>query len=166
MNIDMLEGHQVPPYVLARFKKEAEAKYDVVLTEQDLEMCGQALVDYFIVGLESGKPCGMPSKLVDELWHAYLLFSKDYRELFSSVGRFVDHVPEIDDQYKTHTGDHAEPMELLTLRSFGLCAAREGIEIGSDEVPLLFALDSLLPNEMIVDTHYMWAQLKQHDVLI
>ncbi len=110
MNLSYLEGHTVPPYVLASFKKEAETKFSVELTEQDVEMCGQALIDYFIVSLESQKPCGMPSKLVDELWHAYLLFSKDYRELFNVVGRFVDHVPEIEAQFKTSTGTQTEPL--------------------------------------------------------
>ncbi|MCP4528672.1 MAG: hypothetical protein GY833_22560 [Aestuariibacter sp.] len=165
MNLSYLEGHTVPPYVLARFKKEAETKFSVELTEQDVEMCGQALIDYFIVSLESQKPCGMPSKLVDELWHAYLLFSKDYRELFNVVGRFVDHVPEIEAQFKTSTGTQTEPMEVMTLRTFYLCAQREEIPCGSDELPLLFAMDSLLPDELLVDTSDMWEQLKLHKVL-
>lgn len=165
MNLDYLEDHRVPPYILARFKKDAETKFEITLTDQDVEMCGQALVDYFIIGLESGKPCGMPSKLVDELWHTYLLFSKDYRDLFTQVGRFVDHVPEVDTNFKQKACDSSEAMELLTLRSYALCAQREQIGAGSDELPLLFAIDSLLPTEMLVDTDYMWAQINQHSVL-
>lgn len=165
MNLTYLEDHTVPPYILARFKKDAEAKFGIELTEQDIDMCGQALIDYFLVSLDSGKPCGMPSKLVDELWHVYLLFSKDYRKLFKSVGRFVDHVPEVDEQFKQDTCCNGEPMELMTVRTFALCAQRENIGAGSDELPLLFAMDSLLPDELLVDTDYMWGQFNQHSVL-
>jgi hypothetical protein len=35
-----------------------------------------------------------PSKRIDDIWHVFILFTKDYREFCKDIlGSFVDHVP-------------------------------------------------------------------------
>lgn len=44
--------------------------------------------------LDADRPVGMISPIVDEVWHAYILFTKDYAAFCDDVfGRFIHHAP-------------------------------------------------------------------------
>jgi hypothetical protein len=65
------------------------------LDARDCSLVAQALRQFFLAYLLGGRrPVGMPSKVVDDLWHAFILHTRSYhafcREAF---GRFLHHTP-------------------------------------------------------------------------
>jgi hypothetical protein len=100
----------------------------------------QGLRDYFLICLDARRRfVSMPSQAVDDAWHEFILFSRQYQAFCrGAFGRFLHHTP-------------AEAMRAPTLaqegikRAWRLACRREGIDPRQpDRLPLLFALDALL----------------------
>jgi len=75
------------PSVIARFIKEYGA------AEEDAKECFNALKQFLIVCIfnDGGR---IISKPVDDMWHTFILFTKDYQSFCEEyLGRFVHHVP-------------------------------------------------------------------------
>ena len=161
LNLKYLEQYQLPSYIKARFQKDASDKFKIIIDDESADMCCAALIDFFLATISTRKPCGMPSTLVDELWHTFLLFTKDYRTFCNDVGRFIDHIPDVDKNDKPSK----EKMELATLRTFIFCCEREGIPLNSTEIPILFSIDSLLPQAHICDPEHMWDLISKSKIL-
>jgi len=98
----------------------------------------------------------MPSQVVDEAWHNFILFTKDY-EVFcnGSLRRFLHHVP-------------AEAMEskitaqIGIKRTWDMCCFKEDIDPKSPaRLPLLFAIDTDLKIEN--GFHYSLDCVKSND---
>jgi hypothetical protein len=66
-------------------------------TEQEFQLVQLALKDWFSIfagNTNRTQFFDFPSKEVDELWHMFILFTKDYREFCQNyIGQFLDHVP-------------------------------------------------------------------------
>ncbi len=83
-----------------------------------------------------GRRVSMPSQAVDDAWHAFILFTRNY-QLFcgKAFGRFLHHTPA--EAMRTQT----EPTEGIR-RSWRLACGLEGIDPRLPQrLPLLFALD-------------------------
>lgn len=115
------------------------AKYPQ-LTEADLDLVFQGLRDYFqICRIAGRKLVAMPSQVVDDAWHEFILFTRTYRAFCRrALGRFLHHTP-------------AEAMAAPTSaqggikRAWRIACAREGIAPSSPtRLPLIFALDAQL----------------------
>jgi hypothetical protein len=98
------------------------------------------LNDYFQLCRTAGKRMvAMPSQAVDDAWHEFILFTRQYNQFCQGAfGRFLHHTP-------------AEAMSAPTQASEGirrawrLACAREGIDPQKpDRLPRLFALDAAL----------------------
>ncbi len=98
------------------------------------------LVDYFHLCNQAGRRMvSMPSQAVDDAWHEFILFTRQYDQFCrKAFGRFLHHTP-------------AEAMSSPTQASNGLkrawrlACAREGINPREPErLPRLFALDAAL----------------------
>jgi hypothetical protein len=78
-----------------------------------------------------GEPLGMPSKAVDEAWHAFILMTREYTSFcVHAFGRYLHHTPE---------GSMSSPMvDALANTVRNLRTA------GIGGVPLLFAIDHAL----------------------
>lgn len=97
-----------------------------------------ALADYFqLCRMTGGKRMvSMPSQVVDDAWHEFILFTRNYATFCQrGLGRFLHHIP-------------AEAMTTPTLaqngikRAWRLACKREGINPKKpDRLPRLFALD-------------------------
>jgi hypothetical protein len=98
----------------------------------------RALAEYFQLCRMAGKKhmVAMPSQAVDDAWHEFILFTRNYDTFCQrAVGRFLHHVP-------------AEAMHSPTLaqdgikRAWRLACLREGIDPKTPaRLPLLFAID-------------------------
>ena len=110
------------------------------LTEAQRQEVFVGLNDYFQLCRTAGKRMvAMPSQAVDDAWHEFILFTRQYNQFCQGAfGRFLHHTP-------------AEAMSAPTQASEGirrawrLACAREGIDPQKpDRLPRLFALDAAL----------------------
>src|SRR5690242_21024443 len=65
------------------------------LDESARFLVARALRQFFLVHARSdGATIGMPSKVVDDLWHAFILNTRDYERFCEKAfGKFFHHVP-------------------------------------------------------------------------
>jgi hypothetical protein len=80
-------------------RDKLSSKYPHLSGEQ-LDQVVRALRQYFLICLEAGaasgkSSVGMPSKVVDEAWHAFILMSREYTAFCQKAfGRYLHHTPE------------------------------------------------------------------------
>lgn len=156
--IKVIEAYEFPDKVISRFQYDIFIKYKLEISDEDTYFVVDALKDFFIFGFATKKPCGMPSVLVDELWHTYILFTKEYAAFCAMIGKFVHHSPE-DIGEKTEVKKRNNVKSLL--RTYYLSCERELLEPGiTTDLPLIFLLDAILPGEYgkIFDADYLKAQ--------
>ena len=87
---DNLYDYSFPELLKQRYMKERNK------TESEYQLVQLALKDWFsIFAFNTNRTAfyDFPSKEVDELWHLFILFTKDYREFCQKyLGQFLDHV--------------------------------------------------------------------------
>ena len=107
------------------------------LGENELDRVFTGLRDYFYCcNLARRRIVSMPSQVVDEAWHEFILFTRSYQKFCNrAFGRYLHHTP-------------AEAMATPTLaqdgikRAWRLSCHKERINPKApDRLPLLFALD-------------------------
>lgn len=110
------------------------------LNSKDIKLVTQAMRDYFIITHNAkGKMVAMPSEVVDEFWHTFILFTKEYHIFCEqSFAKFLHHTP-------------TEVMKSPTIAFDGMKLAwrlsceLEKIDFKSPlELPFLFAIDEIL----------------------
>jgi hypothetical protein len=110
------------------------------LSLKDCQLIGQGLRQFFLAYLKSGRQfVAMPSQGVDDLWHEFILYTKDYDAFCrQAFGRFLHHTPAsaLSEEQGNNTG----------LRRVWCYACREeNIDPKNPtRLPLLFAIDSKL----------------------
>ena len=100
----------------------------------------RGLRQFFRISLvASGRMVAMPSKVVDELWHALILDTARYQHFCRhAFGRVLHHTPAAALRAQSHG---AEPLR----RAWRLACADEGLNPrNAATLPLLFELDSAL----------------------
>jgi hypothetical protein len=121
------------------------------LDSEQIDQVFRALRQYFLLCLQAnavnrGKVLGMPSKVVDEAWHAFILHSREYTQFCDrAFGRYLHHAP--DSAMKTSM-DHAIGNTFAALKAPAPSSMGWATLAG---VPLLFALDKAYG---IPDGHY------------
>lgn len=130
-----LAAYQMPAAVLARF----DSKHPQ-LTADQRALVQQGLRQYFEISLRARRKfVSMPSQVVDDLWHEFILFTRNYQQFCSKAfGRYLHHTP-------------VEAMAAPTQATAGIrrtwyqACRIEGINPKQPErLPLLFALDAQL----------------------
>ena len=110
------------------------------LEDKDFFLVARALRQYFLVHLRSGRrSVGMPSKVVDALWHEFILDTKTYHRFCGhAFGAYFHHVPP------GHAPSAGAEREALR-RTWRLACLEENIDPrNATRLPLLFAIDSKL----------------------
>jgi len=98
------------------------------------------LHDYFLFCLQARRRMvAMPSQAVDDAWHEFILFTRQYDKFCAhAFGRFLHHTPAEAMASPTQAGDSLR-------RAWRLACAHEGIDPKApDRLPRLFALDAAL----------------------
>ena len=131
-----IEAYRFPDGVIRRFRARRPG-----LTEAQTELVEVALRDYFALCLRAGprRMVAMPSQVVDDLWHEFILFTRIYQGFCRrALGRFLHHTPAEAMPSPTRAQDGIR-------RTWRIACAREGITPRApDRLPLLFAIDAQL----------------------
>ena len=67
------------------------------LVQQNVESLKQEYINYMFLASVSDKTLAVPSKVVDDIWHAHLLHNKSYEEFCALLGKMIYHNPTSDE---------------------------------------------------------------------
>lgn len=110
------------------------------LSLKDCQLVAHGLRQFFLAHLKSGRRfVSMPSQVVDDLWHEYILYTKNYdRFCRQAFGRFLHHTPAV-------VLGRAQQGNAGLRRCWWYACKEENINPrAATRLPLLFALDSKL----------------------
>jgi hypothetical protein len=108
------------------------------LTLKDCQLVGRALRQFFLAYLKGGRRfVSMPSQLADDLWHEFILYTKNYEHFCRrAFGGFLHHTPAV------VLGSSRDANAGLR-RCWWLACREENINPRRPtRLPLLFALDA------------------------
>lgn len=145
-----IDSYAWPPGLIERL-----AEHHPTLTSDEIELVSRGLRQFFRAYLHSsGRAIAMPSRVVDDLWHEFILFTRDY-QLFCqrAFGRFLHHVPAV-----VH-GTPRKPGEHGLYHVWKLYCREESIDPEmANRLPLLFAIDERLKIEGGFMYHLDWVR--------
>ena len=136
-------------YTLPKGLFERLQKHHPDLTQKDCQLVSQALRQFFLAYLRSGcKFVAMPSQAADDLWHEFILYTKNYDQFCQQAfGRFMHHTPAV-----ALNADQQANVGLR--RCWWFVCREENINPRKPvRLPLLFALDEKL--EVANGFHYV-----------
>lgn len=110
------------------------------LPAKDGQLVARALRQYFLAHLASGRQfVSMPSQVTDELWHEFILYTRNYEDFCRrAFGRFMHHTPAVV-LAKGQQGNAG------LRRTWWFCCKDENINpTKPTRLPLLFAVDAKL----------------------
>lgn len=110
------------------------------LSEEQRSAVFAGLRDYFLLCHRAGRRMvAMPSQAVDDAWHEFILFTREYERFCRrGLGRFLHHTPVEAMRSPTQASDGLR-------RAWRLACAHEGINPKTpDRLPRLFGLDAAL----------------------
>ena len=121
----------------ARLLDARLAKKRPELNSRQRQAVFQALAEYFHLCRMAGRRMvSMPSQVVDDAWHEFILFTRNYESFCQkALGRFLHHVPAESMASPTQAQDGIK-------RAWRLACLREGINPRLPQrLPLLFSID-------------------------
>ena len=110
------------------------------LPAKDGQLVARALRQYFLAHLASGRQfVSMPSQVTDELWHEFILYTRNYEDFCRrAFGRFMHHTPAV-------VLGKGQQGNAGLRRTWWFCCKDENINPRKPtRLPLLFAIDSKL----------------------
>lgn len=110
------------------------------LNLKERQLVARALRQFFLAHLKSGcKFVSMPSRVADELWHQFILYTRHYEAFCNaSFGSFMHHTPAV-----VLGADRQDNAGLR--RTWWYCCVEENINPkAATRLPLLFSLDEKL----------------------
>jgi hypothetical protein len=133
-------GNFIDNYPYAKFLDQRLAARRPELSEAQRCLVFDALREYFQLCRAARKRMvAMPSQVVDDAWHEFILFTRQYQHFCtSSFGRFLHHTPAEAMRTPTQAQDGIK-------RAWRLACQREGIDPKAPHnLPLLFGIDAML----------------------
>jgi len=111
------------------------------LTASDVEKVFDGLRQFFLIAHYAKKEVTMPSRLIDDAWHQFILFTDEYSRFCSGAfGKLFHHRPYTNDQ---GLKSHKRTVRETALRTWVLACQIEGVNCEEPEkLPLLFRLDA------------------------
>jgi hypothetical protein len=87
-----VRAYMFPPGLFDRLVKKRPA-----LALKDQQLIARALRQFFLAYLKGGRRfVAMPSQVVDDLWHEFILYTQHYKQFCSrAFGRFMHHTPAV-----------------------------------------------------------------------
>lgn len=107
------------------------------LSLKDQQLVARALRQFFLVYLKSGKKhIAMPSQVVDDLWHEFILYTKSYDQFCrKAFGQYMHHTPA------AVLGKSRQNNDGLRRTWWFACLEENINPKKATRLPLLFALD-------------------------
>jgi hypothetical protein len=139
---EFIRSYRWPPGLLNKLSGKHPS-----LTRKDSALVSSGLRQFFLAYLMSDcKFVSMPSQAADELWHEFILYTRDYKSFCNKAfGTFLHHTPAV------VLGENRQNNEGLR-RVWWQCCKAESIDPRNpSRLPLLFALDAKLkfPNGFV-----------------
>lgn len=110
------------------------------LTHEERQLVSIGLRQFFIAYLRSGKKfISMPSRVADDLWHEFILYTRDYQQFCGKAfASFLHHTPSValSENRKTNEG--------LRRVWWHTCREEKIDPYNPRRLPLIFALDEKL----------------------
>lgn len=131
-------------YVFSFSLREKFKKRHPQLNEKAVEAVFAALKDFFICCTDS-KWHSMPSKVVDDAWHEFILHTREYHGFCEEAfGKFLHHTPAETFEKLQSNGKKKDGLKTV----WAAACRNEGIStINPKKLPRLFAIDKLLQIE-------------------
>lgn len=110
------------------------------LTPAQIRLVFEGLRQYFFIAMKANRRMvAMPSQVVDDLWHEFILYTRHYQAFCDkALGRYLHHTPA---EAMILPGAQSSALRL----SWKLACKLEGIDPAKPRrLPLLFAIDSQL----------------------
>ena len=139
-NLRLARERFIRDYVFPKGLLDRLAKRRPELALKDRALVARGLRQFFLAHHLSGRRfVSMPSQVVDDLWHEFILYTKGYEAFCQrAFGRFLHHTPAV------VLGDEQQNNEGLR-RCWYWCCREENIDPQHpSRLPLLFALDAKL----------------------
>lgn len=133
--LNYINGYHFHPAIKSKLKNRYPE-----LDQNDIELVFQALKDYFYICNRAKKRMvSMPSQIVDDAWHEFILFTRSYANFCQKgLGRYLHHTPAEAMTRPTQAQDGIK-------RAWRLACKKEGINPKApSRLPLLFTLDKQL----------------------
>ena len=132
---EFIRTYKWPPGLLKKLSEHYPA-----LSRKDAALVSRGLRQFFIAHLMSGRRfVSMPSRVADDLWHEFILYTREYQRFCrSAFGVFLHHMPAVvlSENRKSNEG---------LRRVWWYCCKYENIDARNPtRLPLLFALDAKL----------------------
>jgi len=130
---EFIRTYHWPAGLLERLEKHRAG-----MARKDSALVSRGLRQFFVAYLMIGKRhVSMPSQVADDLWHEFILYTRDYDAFCRrAFGGFLHHTPAV------VLGEHRKSNEGLR-RVWWYCCKYENINpVNPTRLPLLFALDS------------------------
>lgn len=134
---EFIRAYEWPPGLLAKLEHRYPA-----LKQTDPALVSRGLKQFFIAHLMSGNRfVSMPSRIVDDLWHEFILYTLDYKRFCAKAfGRFMHHTPAV-----AMGPAAARRIDDGLRRAWWFACKEEDIDPKrATRLPLLFALDGQL----------------------
>lgn len=128
-----IRGYVWPPGLLDKLQQKHG------FSRKESALVSQALRQFFLAYLNGKyRYVAMPSQVVDDLWHEFILYTREYQKFCDTAfGRFLHHTPAV-----VLSPQHKQSNEGLR-RVWWQCCREEGINPSNpSRLPLLFALDA------------------------
>lgn len=130
-----IDNYRLPAGLLQRVRQTYPA-----LDDKQLALVDAGLRQFFRCSLLANKQAvAMPSQVVDELWHNFILYTRNYQQFCKrAFGHYLHHTPAV-------VMGGRKSQQGAIRRAWHLACKEEGIQPGKpSRLPLLFELDALL----------------------
>jgi hypothetical protein len=89
---EYIRDYKLPPGLFEKLRKKHPH-----LSQKDCQLVGHALRQFFIAYLKAQKKdVAMPSQAVDDLWHEFILYTRNYAQFCRrAFGGFLHHTPAV-----------------------------------------------------------------------
>lgn len=89
---EFIRHYPWPPGLLDKLKAQHPS-----FTRKETALVSEGLRQFFLAYLSSGRrEVAMPSQVADDLWHEFILYTRDYgRFCGAAFGRFLHHTPAV-----------------------------------------------------------------------
>ncbi|WP_440055574.1 hypothetical protein ACSLBF_05365 [Pseudoalteromonas sp. T1lg65] len=170
-SIEFINQYELPVDVIDYFDWHVESQFKQRLSLDEIKIIVEGLKDYFIYILLSPKKVAAASKLVDELFHCFILHTQDYMDFCDGVGRYIHHFPIQKKKVKGHLtntkdiefNEHYQSI----IRTYCIaCQASELDPLTTDITPYFFRIDSILREEFATsfDIKFFQSALQKLDM--
>jgi hypothetical protein len=133
--VEFIREFSLPPGLYDKLRQKHPE-----LSLKDCQLVGHALRQFFLAYLKSGKQyISMPSQVVDDLWHEFILYTRNYAQFCRrAFGGFLHHTPA------AALGGPKRSNEGLRRCWWQVCREENIHPQRPTRLPLLFALDRKL----------------------